>query len=420
MHTSEFATNTSVITAHSYFALQPLPYTWHPSTKVCSMPGSHKDLNAAGCYPGLRAKQSRVDEAAQAPSKKPSPTPSHVSHPPRNVLPLLPKRSAAEVPQEAGGITSVSQPTKPKRGRKPGPLSRTARETQRKLNHSIIEKARRTKINEALATLRELVPKDYGYPKDQLVNDDEREDDEGRRGKAKTKGSAKREEKEKDFKLEILVRTVSFMQDLLVRVQAVEAIAQRCSKCAERESSKRKRERVDDGTNNPDRRLHKRANHSLDVQMATTNRIDRRSSSMESATSRPYLSSRLPSISSWLPASQIDPLLLSPSHTHQLPSPPSSTHFYPTQTSHPPPALNLGPVASSSVFSPLRTPEDESAASLLLQISASSPPIRPGSVPNPRTSLDLSKMRTACPTQGKYVQAQTPGTMLGLMQKMRR
>ncbi|KNZ74459.1 hypothetical protein J132_06836 [Termitomyces sp. J132] len=39
---------------------------------------------------------------------------------------------------------------------KRGPLSRAARETQRKLNHSIIEKARRTKINDALTSLKQL------------------------------------------------------------------------------------------------------------------------------------------------------------------------------------------------------------------------------------------------------------------------
>ena len=50
-------------------------------------------------------------------------------------------------------------PTK-KRGRKPGSgtLTRSARESQRKINHSKIEKARRSKINDALDALRELVP----------------------------------------------------------------------------------------------------------------------------------------------------------------------------------------------------------------------------------------------------------------------
>ena len=48
-------------------------------------------------------------------------------------------------------------PAPKRRGRKPGTMSRSARESLRKLNHSRIEKARRTKINETLATLSTLV-----------------------------------------------------------------------------------------------------------------------------------------------------------------------------------------------------------------------------------------------------------------------
>jgi len=347
------------------------------------------------------------------------------------MLSILPKRSALEVPQEANATTSLAQPARAKRGRKPGPLSRTARETQRKLNHSIIEKARRTKINEALATLRELVPKDYGHSKDKSVNDNEGEEDEGRQGKSKSKASGKREEKEKEFKLEILVRTVSFMQDLLARVQEMEASSGKCSKCSEKESPKRKRECTDEETHgnedNLDRRPSKRVSHSRDSQTAADSPVGKRASSLESTASLAYVGSRLPSISSWLPTSQIDPALLSPSqrsmsnNSYQLPSPPSSTIFHPVQSSHAPPALNLGPVATSSLLSPLRTPEDESAASLLLQIGASSPQLLPVSISNSCTSFDLSKLRTACTTPGKpveHMQAQTPGTMLGLM-KMR-
>ena len=39
-------------------------------------------------------------------------------------------------------------------------MTRTARESQRKMNHSRIEKARRLKINDALEALRTLVPVD--------------------------------------------------------------------------------------------------------------------------------------------------------------------------------------------------------------------------------------------------------------------
>ena len=58
-------------------------------------------------------------------------------------------------------------------------MSRAARETQRKLNHSIIEKARRTKINDALATLRQLVPSDFdGKKSDKNAAGDEEDDEE--------------------------------------------------------------------------------------------------------------------------------------------------------------------------------------------------------------------------------------------------
>lgn len=58
---------------------------------------------------------------------------------------------------------SPSSAAPKKRGRKPGgALSRSARESQRKINHSRIEKARRSKINDALDALRRLVPSDYG------------------------------------------------------------------------------------------------------------------------------------------------------------------------------------------------------------------------------------------------------------------
>lgn len=53
-------------------------------------------------------------------------------------------------------------PAPKRRGRKPGNQPRSVRESQRKINHSLIEKARRSKINDALGALKELVPSDYG------------------------------------------------------------------------------------------------------------------------------------------------------------------------------------------------------------------------------------------------------------------
>jgi len=116
-------------------------------------------------------------------------------------------------------LSTEQQPgdSEPRRGRKPGG-SRTAREREslRKLNHSIIEKARRTKINETLATLKQLIPPDFG-------NDVEDVDCEDNRKKRKQKG-------DKEFKLEILVRTVAYMQVLLDKVAVLEA-GQRCTNC---------------------------------------------------------------------------------------------------------------------------------------------------------------------------------------------
>ncbi len=150
---------------------------------------------------------------------------------PRTLLPMRPyaPRSAASGPDP-----TEAPPPPAKRGRKPGPLSRTAREAQRRLNHSIIEKARRTKINDALAALKQLVPANYGKAtepiQEQLDEEDDNDDDyeEGKAAKpqpAAGKGKGKKEEKEKEFKLEILIRTVSFLQDLLQRVDVLESTA---------------------------------------------------------------------------------------------------------------------------------------------------------------------------------------------------
>ncbi|KAJ7072613.1 hypothetical protein C8F01DRAFT_1104575 [Mycena amicta] len=254
-------------------------------------------LYAGSCNPPRSARQKM---RAHSPSESSSDS-EYTPDPPKPTAAVEPPTTAA------------------KRGRKPAVLSRTAREAQRKLNHSIIEKARRTKINEALATLKQLVPQDYG----QSTMPPEDVDDGEYDGKKK---KGKREEKEKEFKLEILVRTVSFMQDLIERVNVLEA-GPSCSNC------KRKRSAEED--EDEEVRAEKRS---------------------------PDIS--LPPISSWLPAAEFS------SH---LPSPPSSTHVAPAKApAQLPPALSLGPGATQSVHSLFssRTPEDERAASLLLEISA--------------------------------------------------
>ncbi|KAJ6618697.1 hypothetical protein B0H10DRAFT_2028667 [Mycena sp. CBHHK59/15] len=352
------------------------------------------NVYAASCNPPRSTKQ------------RPRPRADSISSSASEYLPE-PRASPKLVRASADKLTKASiEPTAAaKRGRKPtAPLSRSAREAQRKLNHSIIEKARRTKINDALATLKRLVPADYGHAP---APDDEGAD----------KRAGKREEKETGFKLEILVRTVAFMQDLLARVAMAEGAAHAsragssnsqctCGARAPSVGAKRKRPAAaeeDDDHEPPARK-------------------------------RPAMRSRLPSISSWLPDLALDPALRPPAHpdfpphrgspfpshrgspslavpshraspkfssgraspssptpahraspdpfTSHLPSPPASAHVAPARPplAHAPPALSLGPVLRvgspsppalhPTPVSPLlhRTPEDERAASLLLEI----------------------------------------------------
>ncbi|KIK55603.1 hypothetical protein GYMLUDRAFT_839581 [Collybiopsis luxurians FD-317 M1] len=204
--------------------------------------------------------------------------------------PLLPRQNTNTVNDTAGvapASISESAPTAPapKRGRKPSSavsgLSRSARETQRKLNHSIIEKARRTKINDALAELARLSDdiglmnaQDHALPTKDVTaekrnqdsddeeadedfeeaDDDDKDGDYGsssriRNGSKSTSKSAK-DSKSKGkgkFKLDILVKTVDNMRFLLERVRILESELQEarersmpdreveCRRCIERE-----------------------------------------------------------------------------------------------------------------------------------------------------------------------------------------
>ncbi|PBK63153.1 hypothetical protein ARMSODRAFT_1024188 [Armillaria solidipes] len=319
------------------------------------MPQS-KDTYAASCNPARRVKQAAPIVSAS------------ISQPT-----LLPKRPSMPSPPAEDRDQVAPSPVAPgpaKRGRKPGAMSRSAREAQRKLNHSIIEKARRTKINDALATLRQLVPDNFGQADEQVTGEDDDDDDDGEYGTKKKAATGKKAEKEKEFKLEILVRTVSYMQHLLDKVKELEG-----------DGSQKKRKREDgEQEDEGEKVVRKRQNLEDD-------------------------SGRLPSISSWLPS--IDPSLLSPSErtsprvpfdgATQLPSPPSSTRFTPTAHSfQAPPSLTLEPVAMET-----RTLDEESAASLLLHISSSRSPISPpdGQRPSER---------------GNKIQPLTPSSMLGL------
>ncbi|KAJ7125054.1 hypothetical protein C8R44DRAFT_130296 [Mycena epipterygia] len=353
------------------------------------MAGKPKDVYAASCNPPRSAKQRPRSQSESSSASEYTPEP-------RRVVPLSPKMSKAGMDRvEAESSTSGA-----KRGRKPATLSRTAREAQRKLNHSIIEKARRTKINDALATLKQLVPANYGQPSAPADEEDEGPDGEYG-GKAAKKPAGKREEKEKEFKLEILIRTVSFMQDLIERVAVLEEESQStCTNCAGPSSLKRKRPAGADDAEEEIRPVAKRREEGPATPEPSPSIHPNASPAMS------YSGARLPSISSWLPdLSQIDPSLrpsprASPEFQSHLPSPPSSTQFAPSYTPPQlPPALSLGPIATQSLLS-ARTPEDESAASLLLEISASSPTFREA-----KDELGLQR------------QVQTPASLLGLLAK---
>ncbi|KAG8737905.1 hypothetical protein FRC10_007552 [Ceratobasidium sp. 414] len=95
----------------------------------------------------------------------------------------------------------VEPPPKAKRGRKPHPGSKSAREAMRKESHSRIEKRRREKINDTLTVLRELI--------------------------SQSEDGALQEQSpppspEKEFKLELLERTVAFVKGLLERTSSME------------------------------------------------------------------------------------------------------------------------------------------------------------------------------------------------------
>ncbi|KAL0057293.1 hypothetical protein AAF712_016070 [Marasmius tenuissimus] len=383
------------------------------------------DLYAGSCNPSRRAKPSRLVEPSDLPL---SPPESHRTLPiqPRKSQPTPPTLTAMAVDEPE---PSASAPTPAKRGRKPGTMSRAARETQRKINHSIIEKARRTKINDALATLRQLVPSDFGKEKQANANEDEEDDaEEDEDGdyqdkKTKPKKTGKKEEKEREFKLEILIRTVTYMQHLIGKVKDLEEQIQNQAGgapmphdiSASQTERKRKREEIIDIVGNAD-----------DACDASRRRLDHPSPDDHH---RPPVHPRLPSISAWLPemdpslqispginpissmsmssvspalrpavsAPSISPALVplgsirrSPNHTHTyLPSPPSSTQFIPMtpSISMQLPSLSLGPTMSrsrrgSSTIMPA-TPEEENAASLLLNFrqrgSSCSPAFMPTS-----------------------------------------
>jgi hypothetical protein len=323
-------------------------------------------------------------------------------------------------------------PEPKRRGRKPSTLSRATRESMRRENHSRIEKARRTKINDALASLRNLVPADAGRKlpatgDESLDDDDDDEDDEFAFGNPKKPGKSKQKQ-EKEFKLEILEKAVLYVQELQEKVRVLEARG--CARCSNVGMSpvhqpKRKHEAMPPSDDYD-------SNSSAGV---VADRPMKRLTPTQSILSSipPAPSTRLPSISSWLPLS-IAEQGLPESRTPlvnpvQLPTPPASVVIGPITSPQVPPSLRLElPVASLSSKnipaspqpSPSWTPEDESIASLLLRIKTSSPR-KAGK--HGASVRDLLAPTPGAPCNGggtRFVgvddmRVQTPGSLLGMM-----
>lgn len=414
---------------------------------------STKDTStySASVNPPRKAKRARTEtEITTSTSSSAQAAPAQARHRPH----ILPRdtygnpSNESPMDHESSEDEDEYDPVEPapapkRRGRKPGPLSRSARESQRKLNHSRIEKARRTKINETLATLSNLVS-----------------DAEKQRAAASGTAVVEVEEKgkgEKEFKLDVLVKTVTYIQELIHRVKTLEVKS--CSRCTGTSqtapvsppespsiSRKRKADDLDVGVD-----VLEVADDADDERDDESSRhtMQRRAISVTSPPSRamskaPSQSPCLPPISSWLPNPYVDPSCLAsmsdpsvqPSH---LPTPPLSGSFRVPMSvsSQAPPALVLpGPAhpmpadteqsfstnkamrismpsrrlsnaaTVSPSVSPSWTPEDETAASLLLQMSSS-----------PNTSSLRLRGNSFGSMGGKEIasmQAQTPSSLLGL------
>jgi len=387
------------------------------------MPRTQTDLYAASCNPPRQAKRLRSDSMPTNDIPPPSPS----------ILKGLskPGRSAPSSPVVDPTQINADSLASKRRGRKPNTSSRAAREAQRKMNHSIIEKARRTKINDALATLRVLVP-----PQHKRSQDD---DDDGYESINEGKG---KKGDEKEFKLDVLVRTVSFLQELTEKVKMLEHGS--CSRCDKRGGQKRKRDDVEEIDAFGDETQGDPEDFELASESGTQISV---LNAGHDATSTSV--TRLPPIASWLHPS-IDPsnLVFTPTQSprmiasfkndshviNQLPSPPTSTHFHPSITASIPPALTLpSPRTSASIksiitstrtpslghpesaktspmLSPTRTAEDESAASMLLHISSSSYKSSSSS----ERSYSAEYQLDCAGGLREHMQPLTPSSMLGL------
>ncbi|KAI9464038.1 hypothetical protein BJY52DRAFT_882838 [Lactarius psammicola] len=384
---------------------------------------------AASCNPPRRAKRPSTGgnpPTAEERANQPLPTLAPA---------IVPLSADIITPVDDDDFTTADVPQPKRRGRKPSSLSRAARESMRRQNHSRIEKARRTKINEALAMLRDLVPADAGRKPsavdDDSADEDEDEDEFGSGSGKKHPANRGKQRQEKEFKLEILEKAVSYVQELQEKVHMLEVRG--CVRCSNTDMApthppKRKRDEISSSGDDHD------PHFSMNVPVERPNKR----LTVTQPVPLPMLSpsnTRLPSISSWLPKSVADSVLpesrTPPTNPIQLPTPPASAVIGPIMSPQVPPALRLElPMASlstrnfstptkSASSSPSWTPEDESIASLLLRIKSSSSPkaSRHGAsvgdllapipeAPNmsdPARFMGVDEMRV-----------QTPGSLLGL------
>ena len=450
-------------------------------------------LYAASCNPPRRAKRQRTGSLGEGPS---SPTVSTSPQQRRTAAaarpPILPKQPAGDreyvapaSPDSDSGSDGEDDydpsrdaaPAPKRRGRKPGTMSRSARESLRKLNHSRIEKARRTKINETLAALSTLV----GERDRVLLGKKAAEtaapapaEEKGKNGKGKSEG-------EKEFKLDVLVKTVEYMQELVSRVRALEEAM--CTQCRARDgthnsagdepmqvqvppSPKRRRQDEMESIQHDARRL-RLSNHEEDDSYVGDDERGLAAAEEEQPSPMPFAapstrsteSPRLPPIASWLPHPYVDPSSLMSSTSPkpgpvrsplnaQLPSPPPSGRFRPSitlanmpaltlpapahplaqlKTAGPPGSASLPPaqrpprksVSASPTVSPTWTPEDESAASLLLQIGSKP---RSSSTSSTSSAVATRLSRGVLPVMphedirgiSRAMEVVTPGALLGM------
>ncbi|KAK7683810.1 hypothetical protein QCA50_013186 [Cerrena zonata] len=414
-------------------------------------------LYTGTCNPPRRAKRARAGDAP-APSTITNSVLSTTQRRPQ-LLPKAPSNQSNAIPVDSSDDEEdeydpdTSIPVPKRRGCKPGPLSRSARESQRKLNHSRIEKARRTKINETLSTLSD------------LVNDGDRKKAEPVAPEGKTGGK----KSEKEFKLDVLVKAVDYMQELIARVKELES--SRCSQCSSTAhnasppststvSGKRKRSIDDVEVIDVEHDAPAHDEYIGDDEKASSDKDDELEEIPppqvpSSRRSSVHPSPRLPPIASWLPHPYVDPSCIaalrdpntnSPQATSHLPSPPPSGSFRSTapESIHTLPSLTLpGPVRpmdappiisrpsvssrrmsivstgarsvlTSPSVSPTWTPEDEKhAASMLLQMSTSPSSSRSNSSMGIK-SLSKQQVPTSAEKRTAPMTVQTPGSLLGM------